>query len=79
MKEAKKTQFELEVVGIVKQWREKLGYTQESIALVLNVSKGFIGQIESPENPSTYSLNHLNILAKEFECSPRELMPEKSL
>lgn len=79
MKQSKKTQIEAEVSNRVRAFREKKGYTQEALAEVLGVSKGFIGQIESPSSASTYNLNHLNLLAKEFECSPRDFLPEKPL
>jgi transcriptional regulator with XRE-family HTH domain len=76
---AKKSNFELAVIQKVKETREKRDLSQRDIAAILGFSEGFIGQIESPNNPSKYNLNHLNILAKELECSPRDFLPEEPI
>lgn len=52
---------------------------QDDIAIHLNVSPGFIGQIESPNFRAKYNTGHLNELAKLFKCSPKDFMPEKPL
>jgi hypothetical protein len=49
------------------------------LAYLLDVSIGFIGNIENPEYRAKYNLNHLNELAKILECSPKDFLPEKSL
>lgn len=74
---AKKSDFELAVIQKVKEIRENRKLGQRDIAALLGVTEGFIGQIESPNNGSKYNLNHLNILAKELECSPKDFLPEK--
>ncbi len=71
-----KTRFELAVIARVKAMRIAKGMSQEYLAHVLDLSKGFIGQIESPKHPSKYNLNHLNRLAEEMGCSPQEFIPE---
>lgn len=72
----KKTNFELAVIQKVKDLRIKKGLTQRDIAAILNFSEGFIGQIESPLHSSKFNLNHLNKLASEMGCSPKDFMPE---
>ncbi len=74
-----KSAFELAIVENVKKKRKELNRPQSYIAMILDVSDGYIGQIESRNYPSMYSLNHLNIIAKDFECSPKDFMPEKSI
>lgn len=59
--------------------REEKKLTQDDIAAILDISRGFVGQIESPNSSSKYSLEQLNELALEFRCSPRELIPEKAV
>lgn len=59
--------------------RTNLGYTQEDIAIHLNVSTGYIGHIESPKFRAKYNTEQLNELAKLFKCSPKDFMPEKPL
>lgn len=75
MDRVRKTKFEKAVIDNVTQLRRQKGLSQEYLANVLNLTKGFIGQIESPKHPSKYNLNHLNILAREMDCSPKDFMP----
>ena len=44
--------------------------------MILLLSRGFIGQIESPKFASKYNLNHLNRLAFEMGCSPQDFIPK---
>ena len=76
---AKKSKFEIEVIDKVKELRLKKNLTQDDIAMFLNASRGFIGQIESPDSASKYNLNHLNKLAQEMGCSPGILYPTSPL
>ena len=71
-----KTKFELEVIHLIREKRIELNLSQDDIAFYLNVTRGFIGQIESPKNPAKYNLNHIAILAGEFGCSPQDLIPK---
>ncbi len=73
---AKKTNFELAVIQQVKDVRTLKGFTQRDIATFLNLSEGFIGQIESPKHSSKYNLIHLNKLAIEMKCSPKDFLPD---
>ena len=59
--------------------RIKLGLEQDDLAIHLDVSNGFVGQIESPNHIAKYNTSHLNELAKLFKCSPKDFMPEKPL
>lgn len=67
------------VIDKVTEMRHKKNLSQDDIAAILDVSRGFIGQVESPNNPSTYNLNHLNRLAYEFGCSPQDFLPGKAV
>lgn len=71
-----KTKFEIAIADKVREKRVEKGFSQEYIAEVLGFTKGFIGQIETPAHPSKYSFNHLNRLAKEMDCSPKDFMPD---
>lgn len=75
----KKSKFEWAVVERVKSLREKKQLSQADVALMLGLSSGFIGQIESVNSPSKYNLDHLNRLALELECSPKDFIPEKAV
>jgi transcriptional regulator with XRE-family HTH domain len=79
MSKPKKTKFEIAVVNKVREMRFQKGFSQEYIAGLLGLTTSFIGQIESPNIPSKYNLNHLNKLAFEFGCSPKDFMPDDSI
>lgn len=71
-----KTKIEQFVIDKIKEIRIKKGFSQDDIAIFLNTSRGFIGQVESPNHSSKYNLNHINKLAIELNCSPKNFLPE---
>ena len=75
----KKSRFEIAIIDKVKELRLKKNLTQDDIAMFLNASRGFIGQIESPDSSSKYNLNHLNKLAQDMGCSPKDFIPDKPI
>lgn len=77
MKSNKRTQIEQYVINIVRQKRLAKKYSQIDLAHMLNLSPGFIGKVESLNYDSKYNLNHLNQLAKIFNCSPQSFLPKK--
>lgn len=77
MKKAGKSKFDLVVIDLVKAKREDLGFSQEDIARFLDVNRSYVGHIESPHTKAKYNLNHLNRLAFEMGCSPKDFLPEK--
>jgi transcriptional regulator with XRE-family HTH domain len=79
MSNPRKTKFEMAVADKVAEMRRARGLSQDDIATILSLTRGFIGQIESPNSPSTYNLNHLNRLAFEFNCSIHELIPSEPI
>jgi len=79
MSKNQKTKIEMFVINKVREKRRALRMSQEDIALILNVSRGFIGQVESPDSPEKYNLNHLNTLALEFNCSPKDFLPDNGI
>jgi transcriptional regulator with XRE-family HTH domain len=74
-----KTKIDWYIISQVKEIRIQQGIEQDDIALHLNVSTGFIGQIESPNFRAKYNTSHLNELAKLFKCSPKDFIPDKPL
>lgn len=59
--------------------RIKANLSQAELAIKLDLSVGFLGHIESPKKPAKYNLNHINKLAKIFNCSPQAFLPEKAV
>lgn len=73
------TPIEQHVIDVVKKKRDEKGYSQKELAYRLDLSIGFIGDIESPKERAKYNLNHINELAKVFECSPKDFLPDVPL
>ena len=72
----KKSSFELAIVENVKRLRKQNNKSQTYLAMILDVSDGYIGQIESLNSSSMYSYDQLNKIAKDFNCSPKDFMPD---
>jgi transcriptional regulator with XRE-family HTH domain len=73
------TKIEKYLIKKVKEKRKALGMSQLALAHELDVSEGFIGQVESPNFMTHYNLNHLNAIAKIFKCDIYDLLPQKPL
>jgi transcriptional regulator with XRE-family HTH domain len=73
------SEIEQYVINIVREKRIEKNISQRELAYSLDVSIGFIGDIENPKYRAKYNLNHINELAKIFECSPKDFLPEESL
>ncbi|SEN29064.1 hypothetical protein SAMN05216436_11435 [bacterium A37T11] len=75
----KKSKFELEIVTSSITIRVKHGKSQAYIAMILNVSEGYIGQVESPNFPSMYTHDQLNAIAIDLGISPQEFYPNHAI
>jgi transcriptional regulator with XRE-family HTH domain len=75
----KEAEIEKYVINKVRERRVELKISQASLAQLMEVSEGFIGNVENPNYPEKYNLRHLNELAKILKCSPKDFMPEKAL
>lgn len=71
--------IDLYVISRVKEMRLEKGFTQAQLAYKLDISYGFVGQAESPKHRAKYNINHLNKLAKIFECEFKDFFPPKPL
>jgi len=79
MAKKRKSKFELAVVEKVRLARIARNKTQPYLALLLDVTDGYIGQIESPKSLSKYTLDQLNKIAVDFNCSPKDFMPDEPI
>lgn len=75
MRKAGKSKFDQAVIDLVKAKREAESLSQDKLAEFLDVTRGYIGQVESPLERAKYNLNQLNRLAYEMKCSPRDFIP----
>ncbi|MFA4866706.1 MAG: helix-turn-helix transcriptional regulator [Pedobacter sp.] len=71
------SEIDLFVIARVKKMREEAGLTQSQLAFKMDVSYGFIGQVESSSHRAKYNINHLNKLAKIFDCDFNAFFPDK--
>jgi DNA-binding XRE family transcriptional regulator len=67
------------LINKIKERRNMLRLTQVDLAIHLEVSSGFIGQVESPKYRTKYKTSQLNELAKLLKCSPKDFWPEKPI
>lgn len=70
-----KTKIEQFVIDKVKELRSKENMSQAKLADLLEVSKGFIGNVENSKKIEKYNLNHINELAIIFNCSVTDFFP----
>lgn len=74
-----KTPIEIYVIEQVRRMRLEERVSQAMLAYGIGVTKGFIGQVESSKHAAKYNLNHLNELAKYFNCSLADFFPKEPL
>ncbi len=65
------------VIDTVRKMRMEQGLSQAALAAMIDVSYGCIGQVENPKQRAKYNLIHIARLAKAFNCSPRDFLPEQ--
>lgn len=42
----------------------------------IGMSSSFVSHVESAKRRAKYNINHLNEIAKIFECSPKDFWPD---
>lgn len=70
-------EIEQYVIDKVRTMRKEAKISQAGLAYLLDVSEGFVGDIESSGTNKKYTIRHLNELAKIFKCSPKDFLPTK--
>ncbi len=75
-KKIQKNKVDWYVVTRIRDLRMAKGYSQDDLAIHLEVTRGFIGQVESPNYRAKYKTLHLNDLARLLECSPKDFWPQ---
>lgn len=70
-----KSPIELYVNKKAKGHRLAKGWSLRYLADCMDVSHTFIKNIEDPESDKAYNLDHINMLAKVFECKISNLLP----
>lgn len=70
------TSIEQYVIDRVKEIRTSQGISQAKLAHLIDLSVGFIGNVENPKHIAKYNLNHLNRIAKELKVPFNVFLPE---
>ena len=70
-----KSDIDLFVINRIKEKRKELNVSQRGMAAILDCTAGFIGQVESENSDTKYSVQQLYLIAKDFECSPADFFP----
>ncbi|MEO6686886.1 MAG: helix-turn-helix transcriptional regulator [Dyadobacter sp.] len=73
------SQIESYIIEKVKEKRIQFGLSQLALSQKLEMSDSFVSHVESPNRRAKYNINHINELSKVFNCSPKDLIPEKPL
>lgn len=74
-----KTAVDSYIIDAVRKERTSQKISQTMLSFGIGVSRGFVGQVESPKHRAKYNINHINEIAKFLGCSPRDFLPEKPL
>lgn len=73
-----KTQFQYEVISRLKKLREEKNYTQASIAKLLEISPGQLGNIESIKQEHKFTLAQILKICDELKTSIESIfLPNK--
>lgn len=73
------SELDLYLINKVREMRDDKDLSQNELSVLMHLADGAVGKIENPKERAKYNIRHINLLAKAFNCSPREFLPEKAL
>jgi len=73
------TDIEQYVIEKVKEIRISKGISQAKLAHLIDLSVGFIGNVENPRHIAKYNLNHLNSISKALDVDFKDFFPVKGI
>lgn len=74
-----KSEIEQYVIDRVKEIRVSKDISQAKLAHLIDLSVGFIGNVENPKHIAKWNINHLNRISKELDVPFIEFFPEKGI
>ena len=74
-----KTAIDLYVIDAIRRERRAQKVSQAMLSFGIGISRGFVGQVESPKYNTKYNIIHINEIAKFLGCSPRKFLPEEPI
>lgn len=78
-KEPINTEIEQYVINRVKEIRVSKGISQAKLAHMIELSVGFVGNVENPTHIAKWNLNHLNQISKALNIPFKDFFPEKGM
>ncbi len=72
-----KSEYQNYIINKIRRLREERQYSQENIAILLGLSNGHIGNIESPKKTHKYTLNQIFKICKEFNYPIEQIFLEE--
>ncbi len=63
------------VIDKVREKRKEHGISQRDIAFTIGCSASFVGQVESANYDTKYTIHQLYLIAQDLGCSPSEFFP----
>jgi len=78
-KESINTGIEQYVINRIKEIRVSKGISQAKLAHMIELSVGFVGNVENPTHIATSYLNHLNRISLELDVPFKDFFPEKGI
>ena len=79
MQKADVSPVEQYVIDRVREMRIERGISQRDLAYQLDISSGFIGDVETVKSRAKYNINQLNEIAKIFKCSIKDFLPDEPI
>lgn len=73
------TEIERYIIDQVKVIRKNHGLSQLDLSQKMEMNDSFVSHVESQSKRAKYNLNHLNLIAKIFNCSPKDFWPDKAI
>jgi transcriptional regulator with XRE-family HTH domain len=74
-----KSEIEQYVVQKVKDLRLENGISQAKLAHLIDISVGFVGNVENPRHIAKWNINHLNSISKALDIPFREFFPDRGI
>ncbi len=63
------------VIDKVREKRKEQGVSQRDIAFTIGCSASFVGQVESANYDTKYTIHQLYLIAQDLGCSPADFFP----
>lgn len=73
------TDIDQYVIDFVRRLRKKHKDSQAAVGVIIKTGRTFITNVESPNHPAKYNLNHIDMLASHYGISPKDFLPQSSL